>query len=75
MYAGNYLDAITTLEEMLSDADVVQYFKVSLYQSVQLPCAVVEGTVSLREASVCVVSHLLTAVMGMSVILNGCLAA
>ena len=29
MYTENYLDAITTLEEMLSDAEVVQYFKVS----------------------------------------------
>ena len=27
MYTENYLDAITTLEEMLSDAEVVQYFK------------------------------------------------
>ena len=28
-YTENYLDAVTTLEELLSDPDVVQYFRVS----------------------------------------------
>ena len=28
-YTENYLDAVTSLEELLSDPDVVQYFRVS----------------------------------------------